>query len=74
MEVTHDGRRINVDVTSGGEGLVSPAGSALPARVADKVGPTRALSTQLGGPQRRAGSHNRGRVIRDLGVVLADRA
>ncbi len=72
MKVTHDRRRINVDVTSDGEGLVSHAGSALLARVADKVGLTRALSTQLGGLQRRAGSHDRGRVIRDLAVMLAD--
>ncbi len=71
--VTHGGRRINVDVTLDGEGLVSHAGSALLARVADKVGLTRALSTQPGGLARRAGSDDRGRVIRDLAVMLADR-
>jgi hypothetical protein len=35
LKVTHDGRRITVEVTPDGEGLVSPAGSALVARVAD---------------------------------------
>ncbi len=72
LKVTHDRRRINIDVTSDGEGLVSQAGSVLLARVVDKVGVTRALSTQLGGLQRRAGSHDRGRVIRDLAMMLAD--
>jgi hypothetical protein len=51
---------------------VSHAGSALLAQVADKTGLTRALSTELGALQRRAGSHDRGRVIRDLAVMLAD--
>ena len=42
--MTHDGRSITVEVTPDGGGLVSHAGSALLARVADKVGLTRALS------------------------------
>jgi hypothetical protein len=72
MKVTHAGRQITVDVTSDGEGLVSHAGSALLAQVADKTGLTRALSSGLDGLQLRAGSHDRGRVIRDLAVMLAD--
>ena len=72
MKVTHDGRQITVEVTSDGEGLVSHAGSALLARVADKSGLTRALSAELAGLQLRAGSHDRGRVVRDLAVMLAD--
>jgi hypothetical protein len=63
---------MNVDVTPDGEGLVSRAGSALLAQVADKTGLTRAFSTELGALQRRAGSHDRGRVVRDLTVMLAD--
>jgi len=51
---------------------VSHAGSALLARVADKAGLTRALSVALSEPGLRAGSHDRGRVIRDLAVMLAD--
>jgi hypothetical protein len=72
LKVTHDGRRITVEVTPDGAGLVSHAGSALLAQVADKSGLTRALSAELGGLQCRSGSHDRGRVIRDLAVMLAD--
>ncbi len=72
MKVTHAGRQVTVEVTPDGEGLVSHAGSALLARVADKTGLTRALSGALGEPGLRAGSHDRGAVIRDLAVMLAD--
>lgn len=72
MKVTHAGRQITVDVTSDGEGLVSHAGSALLAQVAEKSGLSRALSLELDGLALRAGSHDRGRVIRDLAVMLAD--
>ncbi len=48
MRVMRDGRRMKVEVASDGEGLVSHAGSALLARVADKSGLTRALSRELG--------------------------
>jgi len=51
---------------------VSHAGSALLARVADKTGLTRALSAALHEPGLRAGSHDRGRVFRDMAVMLAD--
>ena len=67
MKVTHAGRRITVEVTADGEGLVSHAGSALLAQVADKTGLTRALSGELGALQLRAGSHDRGVVVRDSG-------
>jgi hypothetical protein len=72
LKVTHAGRQITVEVTSDGEGLVSHAGSALLAQVADKTGLTRALSGELDALQLRVGSHDRGRVIRDLAVMLAD--
>jgi len=72
LKVTHAGRQITVEVSSDGEGLVSHAGSALLAQVADKSGLTRALSRELGPLQLRAGSHDRGRVVRDLAVMLAD--
>jgi len=72
MKVTHAGRQITVEVTSDGAGLVSHAGSALLARVADKTGLTRALSRELGPLQLRESSHDRGRVVRDLAVMLAD--
>lgn len=72
MKVTHDGRRITVEVTADGDGLLSHAGSALLSQVADKSGLTKGLSRELSGLQLRAGSHDRGRVIRDLAVMLAD--
>ena len=72
MKVTHAGRQITVNVTADGDGLVSHAGSALLAQVADKTGLTRFLGFAVGEPGLRAGSHDRGRVIRDLAVMLAD--
>src|SRR5688572_22022094 len=67
-----DGRRVTVDVTADGAGLVSHAGSALLARVADKLGLTGALSLRLAAIKQRRRGHDPGRVIRDLAVMLAD--
>jgi Transposase DDE domain group 1 len=67
-----DGRPVTVDVTSDGAGLVSHAGSALLAQVADKLGFTGALSVRLAGIKQRRRGHDPGRVIRDLAVMLAD--
>src|SRR5579871_1303298 len=67
-----DGRRVTVEVTADGAGLVSRAGSALVAGVADKVGLTRALSLRLAGLKQRRRGHDPGRVVRDLAVMLAD--
>ena len=72
MKVQRDGRNFTVKVTADGAGLVSHAGSALLAQVADKTGLTRALSRQLAGLRQRRGGHDPGRVIRDLAVMLAD--
>jgi Transposase DDE domain group 1 len=72
LKVTHAGRQITVTVSADGDGLVSHAGSALLAQVADKTGLTRALGLGVGDPGLRKGSHDRGRVIRDLAVMLAD--
>ena len=67
-----DGRPVTVEVTSDGAGLVSHAGTALVAQVADKVGLTEALSLRLAGIKQRRRGHDPGRVIRDLAVMLAD--
>ena len=67
-----DGRSVTVEVTADGAGLVSHAGSALLAQVADKVGLTRALSVRLMVLKQRRRGHDPGRVIRDLAVMLAD--
>jgi Transposase DDE domain group 1 len=72
LKVTRDRRDFTVDVTADGEGLVSHAGSALLAQVADKAGLTKALSLRLAGLRQRRAGHDPGRVIRDLAVMLAD--
>jgi hypothetical protein len=72
LKVTHDGRRITVEVSPDGDGLVSRAGSALVERVADKTGLTRALSLRLGDLKARRSGHDLGHVVRDLAVMLAD--
>lgn len=72
MKVQRDGRSFTVDVTADGEGLVSHAGSALLAQVAEKTGLAKALSKELAGMRERRSIHDPGRVIRDLAVMLAD--
>ncbi len=72
MKVMRDGRRVTVEVTADGAGLVSHAGAAVLAQVADKLGLTRALSLRLAAVRQRRRGHDPGRVIRDLAVMLAD--
>jgi hypothetical protein len=72
LKVMRDGRSVTVEVTADGAGLVSHAGSALLAQVAEKVGLSSALSTRLAGVKQRRRGHDPGRVIRDLAVMLAD--
>ena len=72
MKVMRDGRLMKVEVLADGAGLVSHAGSGLLAGIADRVGLTRALSRELAGLRERRGGHDRGCVIRDLAVMLAD--
>jgi hypothetical protein len=72
LKVMRDGRPVTVDVTADGTGLVSRAGTALLAQVADKLGLTRTLSLRLAPIKQRRRGHDPGRVIRDLAVTLAD--
>ena len=72
MRVMRDGRPVTVDVTSDGAGLVSHAGTALLAQVAEELGLTRALLLCLAGLKQRRRGHDPCRVIRDLAVMLAD--
>ncbi|MGE5307435.1 MAG: transposase [Hyphomicrobiales bacterium] len=67
-----DGRRVTVEVRADGAGLVSRAGAALLAGVADRLGLTRALSRRLTAIKQRRRGHDLGRVVRDLVVMLAD--
>jgi hypothetical protein len=72
LRVQRDGRSFTVDVAPDGEGLVSHAGAALLAEVADRLGLTDALSRALAPMRERRGKHDPGRVVRDLAVMLAD--
>jgi hypothetical protein len=72
LRVMRAGRSVTVDVTPDGAGLVSHAGAALLAEVADRIGLTRELGRALAGLRERRGRHDPGRVIRDLAVMLAD--
>jgi Transposase DDE domain group 1 len=72
LKVQRDGRRFTVDVVADGEGLVSHAGAALLAELADRLGLTAALSRALTGMRERRGRHDPGRVVCDLAVMLAD--
>ena len=72
MKVQRDGRGFTVDVSADGDGVVSHAGAALLAEVADRVGLTQELSRALAAVRERRGRHDPGRVIRDLAVMLAD--
>src|SRR3954452_2645282 len=67
-----DGRPVTVEVSADGAGLVSHAGSALLAQVADTLGLTKALSVRLAALKQRRRGHDPGRVVRDLAVMLAD--
>jgi hypothetical protein len=71
LKVMRGGRSVNVDVSADGAGLVSHAGNALLAEVADKLGLTRELSAGLAGVKQRDRGHDPGRVIRDLVVMIA---
>jgi hypothetical protein len=72
LKVMRDGRSVTVEVTSDGAGLVSHAGSALVAQVAEEVGLTNALSLGLAPIKQRRRGHDPGRVVRDLAVMLVD--
>jgi Transposase DDE domain group 1 len=72
LKVIRDGRLVTVEVTSDGAGLVSHAGTALVAQIAEEVGLTAALSRGLAGLKQRRRGHDPGRVIRDLAVMLVD--
>ena len=72
MRVKRGGRDVKVEVRADGDGLVSHAGAALLAGLADRVGLTGALDRELEGLFERSPGHAPGRVLRDLAVMLAD--
>jgi Transposase DDE domain group 1 len=72
LRVKRGGRDVKVEVRADGEGLVSHAGAALLAEIADRLGLTSALDRALEGLFERTPTHSPGRVVRDLAVMLAD--
>jgi hypothetical protein len=70
--VQPDGRVVTVEVAADGDGLVSRAGTALIAGLADRLGVAGEFSEALAGTRQRAGGHDPGRVLADLAVMLAD--
>jgi hypothetical protein len=73
LKVQRDGRPVTVTVRADGdENTVAHAGAALLAEVADRLGLTAALSSELAGLRQRRSAHDPGRVARDLAVMLAD--
>jgi len=72
LRVTQNDRLGNVEIAADGDGLVSRSGTALIAELSDRLGLTAALSGALADTRERAGGHDRGRVLRDLALSLAD--
>ena len=70
--VQPDGRVVTVEVAADGDGLVSHAGTALIAGLADRLGVADEFSAALAGARQRAGGHDPGRVLVDLAVMVAD--
>lgn len=64
--------RKRLKVTRGGRGLVNHAGARLLSDVADDIGLTLGLSVALAPTKQRRRGHDRGEVLRDLAVMVAD--
>lgn len=64
--------RPRLKVTAGGRGIVAHAGARLVADIAGAVGLSGGLSAAMAPTRQRAGGHDRGRVLVDLAVMLAD--
>jgi len=65
-------RRPRVKVTTGGKGVMSHCGARLLADTADEVGLTAALSVAMAPTKQRRRGHDRGEVLVDLAVMIAD--
>ena len=70
--VKRNRRRSRLKVTGGGRGLVNHAGARLLADLADAVGLTEELSTAMATTKQRRRGHDRGQVLVDLAVMIAD--
>jgi hypothetical protein len=72
LKVTHVVRKSKVQIVADDTLVVSHAGSALLAELADRVGLSAALSDALAPVRERRSAHDPGVVLRDLAVMLAD--
>jgi hypothetical protein len=72
--VKHSAGRPSLVVTTGGRGVVAHAGARLLCEVADGLGLTAGLSAALAPTKKRRRGHDRGRVLTDLAVAIADGA
>lgn len=72
MRVMHKGRAVKVEVTADGTGVISHAGAALVARLADRVGLVAALDRRLLELYEREPTHTPGKALVDLAVTLLD--
>lgn len=72
LQVKHHTRVGSLGVEADAHGLVSRSGTALAAELAGRLGVTAALSGLLGHLHRRRPTHDPGRVLVDLAVMLLD--
>src|SRR5215207_9292892 len=70
--VKRNRRRPRLKITAGGRGLVNHAGARLLADLADAVGLTDGLSAAMAATKQRRRRHDRGQVLVDLAVMIAD--
>ena len=66
--------RPNISVTTGGQGVVAHAGARLLVDLADGLGLTGALSAAMAPTKKRRRGHDRGQVLLDMAVAIADGA
>jgi hypothetical protein len=72
--VKRNAHRPNVTVTTGGQGVVAHAGARLLCDLADELGLSGALSEAMAPTKQRRRGHDRGQVLVDMAVAIADGA
>lgn len=70
--VKRNRRRPRLKITGGGTGIVNHTGARLLADLADRVGLTGAMSAAMAPTKQRRRGHDRGEVLVDVAVMLAD--
>ena len=66
--------RPSLVVATGGRGVVAHAGAQLLAELADALGLSAGLSAAMAPTKKRRHGHDRGRVLTDLAIAIADGA